>query len=888
VSDSFYSRLRNPTSVQTGTSCSVAAGQFVKIDSTAGAYTATLVSAPADKTAAGVKLVASAATVNAVTVTCGGTDKFNLPGGSATVTLKLLNQGVQLQYNSSAGVWDVHGDDLPLGGLTAKPSATESTYFVSAASYASDSNDGLTVYTAKATIAGALTALGSSPGLIQVGAGAFTISAADGSGNGVTLGSSLQRIRGMGADITRISLSATMTWGIVLQGALSGLEDLTIQVASGGNVTYACGVTSATSAESCWFRRVYINGGAGGTLVNGFAVSPDHHADVAFTNFWDCKALACTGAGWIINDGTASNVLDTRMFGCVSENNQYGVKANSAGFRWYGGDFGENTFSDIYLASMNESDPVVIDGPRSENSARMLFATAVSTPATVSVHNYYFGVGNDSFLSSDGAFINYGFSGNLDLRNITYQNQGTVTPLILLGANTASSGFTLTVTASGLQVPQPLHQLFSSASTEAVSVVATSYTQLTGTGSSVTSGTYIPGPMRLGPGFKTFTWNGTGRDVMSPVEFQTLSSAGAVAIQGVAEYAKITLQANCTSSSVTNLYPGQCVTISWVQDATGGRTYAWPSNCVFANGTAPAASTAANAVDSVTFYYDGTSLIEVSSRPSSAVPSVQFVTATGSYTWTKPSGAQAVDVRILGGGGGGGSGCRGAASTVRCGGGGGAGGVLVARTFVASDLPSSVTGSVGAGGSGGAAVTTDTTNGNAGGNGTGATFGSFAFAPGGNGGAGGSAASGTGGVTSSNGGNGGAGGSASTTGAAANGSGSSYSASGGGAGGTVTSANVASAGGTASFSWNGASSNTGSGGVVDTTIPTAGTQPSSQGTPSCGGGAGAASVTTVAQTGASAFYGGGGGGGGASVNGSNSGAGGAGGAGWALIVTHFS
>lgn len=44
-----------------------------------------------------------------------------------------------------------------------------------------------------------------------------------------------------------------------------------------------------------------------------------------------------------------------------------------------------------------------------------------------------------------------------------------------------------------------------------------------------------------------------------------------------------------------------------IQDATGGRTVTWPATVKWAGGTAPTISTAANAVDIATFYYDGTS-----------------------------------------------------------------------------------------------------------------------------------------------------------------------------------------------------------------------------------------------------------------------------------------
>lgn len=50
-----------------------------------------------------------------------------------------------------------------------------------------------------------------------------------------------------------------------------------------------------------------------------------------------------------------------------------------------------------------------------------------------------------------------------------------------------------------------------------------------------------------------------------------------------------------------------------VQDATGSRTVTWPASVKWPGGTAPTLSTAANAIDIVTFYYDGTSYYGTSS-----------------------------------------------------------------------------------------------------------------------------------------------------------------------------------------------------------------------------------------------------------------------------------
>jgi hypothetical protein len=87
------------------------ANQLVPVDTTTGPVTVTLPGTPAAGTICGVKLV-TLGTGNAVTVAAAGSDVFNKAGGSTSVTLSLLGQGVLLQYDS--GVWLVLSDDLPL------------------------------------------------------------------------------------------------------------------------------------------------------------------------------------------------------------------------------------------------------------------------------------------------------------------------------------------------------------------------------------------------------------------------------------------------------------------------------------------------------------------------------------------------------------------------------------------------------------------------------------------------------------------------------------------------------------------------------------------------------------------------------------------------------
>lgn len=265
---------------------------------------------------------------------------------------------------------------------------------------------------------------------------------------------------------------------------------------------------------------------------------------------------------------------------------------------------------------------------------------------------------------------------------------------------------------------------------------------------------------------------------------------------------------------------------------------------------------------------------------------VQVFTATG--TWTKPTGAQFVDVSCIAGGGGGGSGRRGAAGSVRSGGSGGGGAGSSAHRIPASILGATVAVTIGAAGAGGTAITANDTDGNAGTGGAATTFGTLVRSGAPTGGSGGTASAGTGGSAGNGAHLGTAGGAAAAAGAAGANSATSAASGGGGGGGGISSGNAASAGGNGGAS-NSATASSGAGGVIDSTQPGSGTAiTTGSGVPGSGGGGGASSITTVGQTGAAGgIYGGGGGGGGASVNGNNSGAGGIGGAGICIVVTYF-
>ena len=355
---------------------------------------------------------------------------------------------------------------------------------------------------------------------------------------------------------------------------------------------------------------------------------------------------------------------------------------------------------------------------------------------------------------------------------------------------------------------------------------------------------------------------------------------------------------NVTWSTNTLDYPGSITSATWNGNAvapnrggTGQSTYT--DGQLLIGNTAGGLTKATLTAGANVTITNGNGSISIASTAASATPTdVQTFTSSG--TWTKPAGARAVTIQLVGGGGGGGSGRKGLSGTVCGGGGGGGGSAYTERTISADLLGATVSVSVGAGGLGGAGQTTASTNGLIGGIGGNSTFGTWIFAGGGGAGGAGTTAGGAGGGASSKGiFVGGAGATGATTSTAGAGSSSQAGGAGGGGGGGVST--------TPAFTNGGLGRNSFGSFINPSDVPGGTTDGASGGNGQSvdanyaqggnGGGGGAGSINAAnsgGNGGNGGNYGGGAGGGGAALDtNASSGTGGIGGAGIVVVTTYF-
>lgn len=262
--------------VQTGNYTGTA-GQYARFDLTAGSATLTLPTAPADRTMMGAKIVVQPGT-STLTVAAGGTDVFNMTGGSQTLSLSLLNQGLLLLYSSVLGGWIDISDDLPLSGLDARYVAKSTLLY-----YARDYG---VLWNGTTDDSTALTALIST--VNAAGGGIIKLPTGTGMLQNVTLLSGVI-LEGMGYGATVCQLAAGSTGRIFV----------------GQNFTALKGTTSTGGIYQWGLRDMALDGNYANCPNGGNAVA-------AFGYDFDLKNLRIrnTGAG---------------DYGCYFDYGSYGV-----------------------------------------------------------------------------------------------------------------------------------------------------------------------------------------------------------------------------------------------------------------------------------------------------------------------------------------------------------------------------------------------------------------------------------------------------------------------------------------------------------------------------------------------------------------------------------
>lgn len=294
--------------------------------------------------------------------------------------------------------------------------AATNLVYVSTRSSASDSNDGLSWWTAKATIAGALATLGGSAGTVVLDGRTWTLTSTDSFGNGVTLPNTGTILRGAGKYLTSINIGVNCTWGVKAFAGHCQVQDLTVNILNGVTASYGVGVstTSPGSAEGCQFKDIQV--GVLGTVTACYAAGPDHPGasdlDISVTHFEECYTTVTGGGsgtyGFLFGNGTTGNTLIPIAINCNANFTSYAVGLAGCGVTWIAGGSSGTLVADIIIIHTG-LDSITFVGYRGENGVMALTAGYVGSLASAMI------LDNCDFLSYTGP----GASGNIIVWDVT-------------------------------------------------------------------------------------------------------------------------------------------------------------------------------------------------------------------------------------------------------------------------------------------------------------------------------------------------------------------------------------------------------------------------------------------------------------------------------------
>lgn len=416
---------------------------------------------------------------------------------------------------------------------------------------------------------------------------------------------------------------------LVIYGRSYWLQNLVIQNAPGVGFYSEYGTSAGYDNEAQILNvRIQDNTGDGwifkgphdSTITNAFVA---RNGGSGFVTSGPVGSLAVTAMhNWgnaTYNFDVGSSGQDISFVNCVCDGvgsaTGVGMRVTASGVRWLGGSlYGTGAQGETLLQLGDPATAYTIGG--------------------LDFHTRWFGVGAGSTLASYAAnvvlFPNV-FRGAVNNGTNSRGLSGAL-KVKVVGAQSASSG-TLTV-ASTAGFPTS-GSLYTAAGT--VSYTGTTATTFTGVsgGAAVTldDGSWLSQSTPVSTLNETFDWRSAdgntvlnfqdggvpGAKKVSNLDIdqvggllirnrwtlnQTVSAAGALTLDAAKGNAHvIQLNANCTGSTIVNPTSNQELEITWMQDGTGGRTYAWPTNCAFVGGVAPS-DTTANRRTSVRFWYD--------------------------------------------------------------------------------------------------------------------------------------------------------------------------------------------------------------------------------------------------------------------------------------------
>jgi len=707
------------------------ANTIVPVNTTSGNVTVTLPSAPPAGTMVAVKHIIQGGS-NTVTIACAGTDVLDKAGGSTSSTLTLASQGKLLQYGS--GIWVNLADDLPLTQLDARYDALgaaalalplaggtvtgnvaikggrpwfDVVAFGADPTGATDSTSAIQAAVNAATgAANPQTTARQATGPVYIPAGSYKISSD-------ILIQSVSGFHLLGAGANQTTLQATgSTWTtavVNINGSLDGMYGgFQITSASGNNfpiglnLTYtgpyaltppampASGVnatntnpgipvTVVISAAGATITNVLVNGVSAGTTAGTYTVPISGTISVTYTG--GPPTWAWTNPPGVSRSTSANKLHDIRVRGYFVT----GVALAGVGTYQLDGTVLEN---------------IVVSG---QNYA----------PWSSSGNWQYgvvFGNGNSGNIYDQVAY-------NVTVGSCYYGYYCNDSSFALWGAQPAGNAIDFWIEPSAQITVENVQSQVSgqfivcpAGQVKPVSFRDCQFASYTGL-----SATYPAAWISIGTSYGGWVfenvWNVSVLQSTPPV-----INLGA----GHGSYGQGFTLIGCGQNNPPSagIVPGTSVPVVAINyiDTTSGRVpyplYAINAGVLYQQGviaSRPAATTYGEG-----FYYatdtsalsrsNGTAWTSLSLAPTA--PQVNFFTASG--TWTKPAGAQTAFAAVLGCAGGAGSGASGTSGTVQIGGGGGGTGAYLTRQFIASDLPSTVTVTIGAGGTGGSSVTAST------------------------------------------------------------------------------------------------------------------------------------------------------------------------------------